>query len=91
MSNAALRACEAEEVQVQAQDAEIPRGDWPLITKGIRANRHRQYSLVLTGVQVYDLLRLIETVAVQNPDYLTVRQCVLHSENIRTQARRQGF
>ena len=63
------------------------------VSSGIRANGRAIFDLRISGVDIFDLLKLLETGATIAPQsgYLEVRKCVFLAEKIRNQARRQGF
>jgi len=54
-------------------------------------NLYLKLEIALTGQQVYDLLEMLETRAVEETCYLRVRQAVVFSELVREQVRAQGF
>ena len=63
----------------------------PLVSRGIRANRHRLFHVSLHGAEFYDLLHLLEEFARRGGVYGEIRDCVLWSEKIRAQLHAQGF
>jgi hypothetical protein len=62
-----------------------------LASRGRRENSRSTFKVLFDGQQIYDLLELLESRAVQDDSYLRVRQCVSFAETIREQARAQGF
>jgi cAMP phosphodiesterase len=62
-----------------------------LRTNGVKHNRKLQFTFSLTGHQVYNVLQTFEEIAVSHPHFDVVRKCVLLSEEIRNQAKEQGF
>jgi hypothetical protein len=63
------------------------------ITNSIRANGRAIFEFKISGVDVFDLLKLLESgaTASHRDSFLEVRKCVFLAEKIRNQARRQGF
>ena len=51
----------------------------------------KNYSIVFSHQDLYHILKFIEDRAIRSESYAEVRQAVLFSEMIRTQARAQGF
>lgn len=60
-------------------------------TEGIRHNRDRIFTVTLKGKLVYDFLHMLEARAMQERNYLEVRQAVAFAELIREQVKEQGF
>jgi len=63
------------------------------ITSGIRANGRAIFDLRISGVDIFDLLKLLEGGAMDGnrQSFLEVRKCVFLAEKLRNQVRRQGF
>ena len=64
-----------------------------VMTNGIRANGRVIFEFRLSGVDVYDMLKLFEQAATRDDkrSFLEVRKCTFLHEKIFKQARRQGF
>lgn len=60
-------------------------------TRGVRANGAVEFGVCMTGKRWYDLMALLESVAVEAHDYATVRRAVVLSEEVRNKLRGQGF
>jgi len=76
------------------ETTEAPQTDFSmdtLRTKGIRQNRKAEFNIHLTGQEVYLVLETFEDLAVETRQYDVARKCVLLSELIRDQAKKQGF
>jgi len=63
------------------------------VTNGIRANGRAIFDLRISGVDIFDLLTLLEGGATSGSrqSFLEVRKCIFLAEKIRNQVRRQGF
>ena len=62
-----------------------------LKTRGIARNRREEFTIKLTGQQVYDFLHMCEERAMEGRNYLAIRQAVAFAELIRDQVKEQGF
>jgi hypothetical protein len=60
-------------------------------TQGIRKNGERSFELHLRGREIYQLLHLLEELAVRDASYLEVRSAVYFAERLREQVKEQGF
>jgi len=63
----------------------------PLDSQGIGKNRLKEFTVTLSGSEVYFLLKLLEELAVSTDSYLKVRDAVFFAEGIRKQAKERGF
>ena len=60
-------------------------------TKGIKANRHRQYAVEFTGERWYSLLEILEKMAEESHHFNQIAEFVSAALDIRRQLRQQGF
>jgi hypothetical protein len=69
----------------------VPSWDNRLGTSGIKANREKVFSLPFTGLEIYALLELLQTVVEAGGNYPKLSQYALGAEMIRGRAEEQGF
>jgi hypothetical protein len=62
-----------------------------LVSRGIVANRHKEFQVILSGPDVYSLLQFLENFALDSGSYVEVARAVDLCEHVRRQAKEQGF
>lgn len=62
-----------------------------LVTKGIKANRNREFNITLSGKEAYFLLETLRDLAIADTHYEKVRAVVIWESKIRAQLEEQGF
>jgi len=71
---------------------DAPRRDYEKFrSEGIRANGGKVFTVAFTGKHAYELLHLLENVALRGESYLDICEAVQHAEYIRERLREQGF
>jgi hypothetical protein len=63
----------------------------PLDSQGIGKNRLKEFTVTLSGSEVYFILKLLEELAISTDAYTKVRDCVFFAERIRKGVKEQGF
>lgn len=59
--------------------------------EAVRGRGPKIYQVGLSGKEVHETLRMLETRAIKDENYTDVRACVFLAERIKHEARRQGF
>lgn len=62
-----------------------------LVTAGIKRNRKVTFKIEFPGARFYDLLQVLDKIALQTDSVIEMRECVHLSDEIAAQLRAQGF